>query len=109
MDPVLKPWIALWDYLDGNFWHIWQWARDHLSPADVAWQPVPTVASIGWNLQHLGEMLDYYLTHIFHQGGAVLETLATMRSGSQDEGCFNDLFAIAAYHQQLRPLIGSFL
>ena len=28
MDPVLKPWIALWDYLDGNFWHIWQWARD---------------------------------------------------------------------------------
>ena len=43
MDPILKPWITLWDYLDGNFCHVWQWANDHLSPDEVAWQPVSTV------------------------------------------------------------------
>ena len=65
MDPVIQPWVGLWDYLDGNFWGVWRWAAASLSPEEVAWQPNPQVASIGWNLQHLGEMLDYYLAHVF--------------------------------------------
>ena len=108
MDAV-RPWIELWDYLDGNYWHVWQWANDHLRPEQVAWQPVPTVASIGWNLQHLGEMLDYYLTHVFNQPGPVQETLVTMQTGSQDDGRFRDLAAIAAYHRQVRPAYRTFL
>ena len=47
MDPTIKPWLGLWDYLDGNFWGFWQWATTHLSPEEVGWQPVPQVASIG--------------------------------------------------------------
>ncbi len=110
MDPVIKPWIALWDYLDGNFWHVWQWAADHLQPEEAAWQPIPQVASVGWNLQHLGEMLDYYLAHVFGQGGPVLgQPLVTMRSGSQDDGRFHDLAAIAAYHRRVRPAYRNFL
>jgi hypothetical protein len=27
MDRVVKPWIDLWDYLDGNFWHICEGGR----------------------------------------------------------------------------------
>ena len=108
MDAV-RPWIELWDYLDGNYWHVWQWANDHLRPEQVAWHPVPTVASIGWNLQHLGEMLDYYLTHVFHQPGPVQEALVTMQTGSQDDGRFRDLAAIAAYHRQVRPAYRTFL
>ena len=108
MDAV-RPWIELWDYLDGNYWHVWQWANDHLRPEQVAWQPVPTVASIGWNLQHLGEMLDYYLTHVFNQPGPVQEALVTMQTGSQDDGRFRDLAAIAAYHRQVRPAYRTFL
>jgi hypothetical protein len=109
MDPVIKPWIDLWDYLDGNFWRVWEWADDQLSPDEVRWQPIPAVASIGWNLQHLGEMLDYYLTFAFAQPGPVLESLATMRSGSVDDGRFCDLAAIAAYHRRVRPAYRSFL
>lgn len=109
MDTTLKPWVELWDYLDGNFWHVWQWAHDQLRPEEVGWQPVPTVASIGWNLQHLGEMLDYYLTHVFGQPGPVLASLPTMRSGSQDDGRFCDLAAISAYHRQVRPAYRKFL
>ena len=41
MDPTIKPWIDLWDYVDGNFWGFWQWAAVGLSPAEVGWQPVP--------------------------------------------------------------------
>src|SRR5438132_14400324 len=55
MDPAITHWVGLWDYLDGNFWSVWNWAASRLTPADVAWQPMPQVASIGWNLQHLGE------------------------------------------------------
>ena len=110
MDPVLKPWIELWDYLDGNFWRVWQWAADSLRPEQVAWQPVPEVASIGWNLQHLGEMLDYYLAHIFGEGEPQLgQPLATMRSGSRDDGRFRDLDAVAAYHRRVRPKYRDFL
>jgi len=109
MDPILKHWIGLWDYLDGNYWHVWQWANDHLRPEEVCWQPVATVASIGWNLQHLGEMLDYYLTYVFRQPGPVREVLPTMQSGSQDDGWFRDLAAIAAYHHQVRPAFRNFL
>jgi hypothetical protein len=58
MDPAVKHWVGLWDYLDGNFWHVWEWASASLRPEQVAWQPTTEVASIGWNLQHLGETLD---------------------------------------------------
>ena len=47
MDLTIKPWIDLWDYLDGSFWGFWQWAAAHLNPDEVGWQPVPEVASIG--------------------------------------------------------------
>ena len=110
MDPVIEPWLGLWDYLDGNFWGVWRWAKNGLTPDQVAWQPTPRVASIGWNLQHLGEMLDYYLTHVFDQGPPVQQApLVTMRSGSQDDGRFRDLQAIAAYHRQVRPAYRTWL
>jgi uncharacterized damage-inducible protein DinB len=104
MDPLVKPWIGLWDYLDGNFWGFWQWATAHLSPEQVGWQPVPQVASIGWNLQHLAEMLDHYLAHVFGEAGPIQQApLATMQRGSRDDGRYRDLQAIAAYHRQVRP------
>jgi hypothetical protein len=110
MDPMVRHWVDLWDYLDGNFWGFWQWATMHLGPDAVGWQPVPKVASIGWNLQHLGEMLDYYLAHVFAQGGPVQGTpLGTMRPGSKDDGSHRDLQAIAAYHRQVRPAYRAFL
>jgi uncharacterized damage-inducible protein DinB len=110
MDPTIKHWAGLWDYLDGNFWGFWQWAAGRLSPDEVGWQPVPRVASIGWNLQHLGEMLDHYLAHVFTQAPPVQRTpLVTMRSGSRDDGHHRDLQAIAAYHQQVRPAYRAFL
>jgi hypothetical protein len=110
MDPAIKHWLALWDYLDGNFWRLWQWAAASLSPGDVGWQPNPRVASIGWNLQHLGEMLDYYLAHVFNQAPPIQkEPLRTMVSGSQDDGRYRDLEAIAAYHRQVRPAYRAFL
>jgi hypothetical protein len=110
MDLTIKPWIELWDYLDGNFWGFWQWAASDLRPDEVGWQPVPQVASIGWNLQHLGEMLDHYLAHVFVQGKQVQPMpLLTMRSHSQDDGRHRDLKAIAAYHRQARPAYRAFL
>jgi hypothetical protein len=110
MDAHIKHWVDLWDYLDGNFWGFWRWADGSLSAEAVGWQPVPEVASIGWNLQHLGEMLDYYLAHVFGQGPPVQkEPLLTMRSGNQDDGRYNDLQAIAAYHRRVRPAYRAFL
>jgi hypothetical protein len=110
MHSDIKHWVGLWDYLDGNFWVVWKWAGANLSPEEVGWQPVPQVASIGWNLQHLGEMLDYYLAHVFCQfAQAQRGPLATMRSGSQDDGRYRDLEAIGAYHRQLRPAYRTFL
>jgi hypothetical protein len=109
MDPVVKPWLELWDYLDGNFWSVCRWAGS-LKPDEVSWQPIPQVASVGWNLQHLGEMLDYYLAHVFHHGKQVSPgALITMRSGSQDDGRFRNVQAIADYHQQVRPIYRAFL
>jgi hypothetical protein len=110
MDPALKHWVGLWDYLDGNFWAVWKWAATGLTPEEVGWQPVPQVASVGWNLQHLAEMLDHYLAHVFGQGPPVSKSpLVTMRSGSQDDGRFRDVQAIAAYHRQVRPAYRTFL
>ena len=110
MDPAIKHWVGLWDYLDGNFWGVWQWAATHLSPEEVGWQPTPRVASVGWNLHHLGEMLDYYLAHIFEQGPPVQSApLLTMRSGNQDDGRYRDLHAIAAYHRRVRPAYRAWL
>jgi hypothetical protein len=34
MDPTIKHWLGLWDYLDHNFWAFWQWATAHLRPED---------------------------------------------------------------------------
>ncbi len=110
MDPALKYWVGLWDYLDGNFWAIWQWAADHLDPDAVAWQPMPQVASIGWNLQHLGEMLDLYLSRSFQTGPQTQPSpLRTMQSGTLDDGGYRDLDAIARYHRQVRPAYRAFL
>ena len=110
MDPAIKHWLGLWDYLDGNFWAYWQWAAAELRPEEVGWQPAPQIASIGWNLQHLGEMLDHYLAHVFAQAEPVQMTpLETMRSGSLDDGRHRDLQAIADYHRQLRPAYRTFL
>jgi uncharacterized damage-inducible protein DinB len=110
MDPMVKHWVSLWDYLDGRFWGFWQWATAHLSPDQIGWQPLSRVASIGWNLQHLAEMLDHYLAHGFRQAGPVQRApLATMRAGSQDHGHHRDLQAIAAYHRQVRPAYRAFL
>src|SRR5207245_424961 len=81
-----------------------------LTPADVAWQPMPQVASIGWNLQHLGEMLDHYLAHVFGQGPPVFQQPPiTMRAHQLDDVQFRDLQAIAAYHRQVRPRYRAFL
>lgn len=110
MDPAIKPWVELWDYLDGNFWHVWQWAASQLTPEEVGWQPVREVASVGWNLQHLGEMLDHYLTHVFGQGGPIQPTSPrTMFAGSLDDGSHRDVQAIATYHRQVRPAYRAFL
>ncbi|HKA05880.1 MAG TPA: DinB family protein [Gemmataceae bacterium] len=110
MDPGIKPWLDLWDYLDGNFWSVWQWASRELSPEEVGWQPVPQVASVGWNLQHLAEMLDHYLAHVFNRGPQVwLGPLVTMRRASQDDGRFRDLQAIADYHKKVRPAFRGYL
>lgn len=109
MDPVIKPWIELWDYLDGNFWHVWQWASLQLSPGEVCWQPLPQVASVGWNLQHLGEMLDHYLAYAFCAQKPLNHQLPTMLAGSFDDGRFSDCQKTAAYHQRLRPAYRLFL
>jgi uncharacterized damage-inducible protein DinB len=110
MDPALKPWLDLWDYLDGNFWAVWRWASTNLSPEEVGWQPIPEVASVGWNLHHLAEMLDHYLAHVFDRGPQVRSgALITMRRASQDDGRFRDLAAIAAYHREVRPAYRNFL
>ena len=102
MDPAIKPWLDLWDYLDGNFWSAWRWAAADLRPEEVRWQPIPRVASVGWNLQHLA--------HVFGRGPQVRPgPLATMRRDSQDDGRFRDLGAIAAYHRQVRPSYREFL
>lgn len=109
MDAIIKPWVDLWDYLDGNFWHVHDWASQQLSPDELAWQPITRVASVGWNLQHLAEMLDHYLAHVFQCQSPVRRQLPTMVSGSQDDGCWRDLPAIAAYHRQVRPAYRAFL
>jgi DinB superfamily len=106
----IQRWVDYWDYLDGNFWGICNWLRRDLAPAEIAWQPTPTIASIGWNLMHLGEMLDYYLDRVFKQGPPVRTgPLVTMISGSQDDGRFNSLGDIESYHRVVRPAYRSYL
>jgi uncharacterized damage-inducible protein DinB len=110
MDSAVKHWLALWDYLDGNFWQFCRWTATNMAPGQLAWRPNPRVASIGWNLQHLGEMLDYYLAHVFNQGPPVQrEPLKTMQSGDLDDGRYGDLEAIMAYHRRVRPAYRAFL
>jgi len=104
-------WLALWDYLDRNFWGICQWFGREMEPEEIAWQPIPQVASIGWNLRHLGEMLDHYLTHVFHaqEKPHSPKPLVTMMENSQDDGRFKYLPAIMEYHRHLRPTYRRFL
>lgn len=109
MDQAVQHWVGLWDYLDGNFWAVWNWAEAHLSPDEVAWQPVPEVASLGWNLWHLGEMLDYYLAHVFRQRPPLHSPLGTMQAGARDDGRYHDLHAVADYHRQVRPAYRAYL
>ncbi len=110
MDSAIKHWLGLWDHLDHNFWGFCQYAAAMLQPKEIGWQPAPQVASIGWNLQHLGEMIDHYLAHIFSQAKQVQQTpLGTMRSGSLDDGRQRNLQAIADYHRQVRPAYRAFL
>jgi uncharacterized damage-inducible protein DinB len=110
MDPAIRHWVDLWDYLDGNLWAVWNWAHKSLSPDEVAWQPIPEVASVGWNLHHLAEMLDHYLTHVFRAGGPFRpRPLLTMQPGSQDTGRYRDLDAIADYHREVRPAYRAWL
>jgi hypothetical protein len=107
----MKHWLGLWDYLDGNFWAYCQWFGRELTPTEIAWQPIPQVASIGWNLRHLGEMLDHYLTHVFQVRPAPHSRapLITMMENSQDDGRFSDLPSIMDYHRHLRPAYRRFL
>jgi hypothetical protein len=108
-DRAIKPWIDLWDYLDENFWTACRWA-ERLPPAELGWQPISQVASIGWNLQHLGEMLDHYLSEVFGVHSPFQpRPPATMISGSQDDGRFHDMARIIAYHRQVRPAYRAFL
>jgi len=110
MDPAIQPWLDLWDYLDGSFWSVWQSASAELSLEEVGWQPMPTVASVGWNLQHLAEMLDHYLAHVFGRRPQIWPgPLLTMRRSSQDEGRFRDLQSITAYHRRVRPAYRDFV
>jgi uncharacterized damage-inducible protein DinB len=110
MASCIKHWVDLWDYLDGNFWAVLRWAQNSLSEESLAWQPIPQVASVGWNLEHLGEMLDYYLVHFFGQDEQISpSSLVTMQSGSKDDGRFHDLAAIADYHRKVRPAYREFL
>jgi hypothetical protein len=110
MDQALEHWVGLWDYLDGNFWGFCSWSESHLGPDQVGWQPVPEVASIGWNLWHLAEMLDHYLAHAFGRGPQFRAgSLSTMRSGSRDDGRFRDLGAVTDYHRLARPAYRAFL
>ncbi|MCS7046091.1 MAG: DinB family protein [Gemmataceae bacterium] len=109
MDPCLKPWVELWDYLDGNFWNVYHWAETCLGPEELAWQPIREVASIGWNLQHLAEMLDLYLSQIFCVRDRLAGAWPTMIAGSLDEGRWRDLKAIGDYHRQVRPAYRRFL
>jgi hypothetical protein len=111
MPQPLGHWIDLWDYLDGNFWGLCHWLERDLTPDEIGWQPVPAVASIGWNLRHLGEMLDHYLTHVFQlrEHPVAREPLRTMQRGAQDDGRFQDLQEIGAYHRVLRPDYRKFL
>ncbi len=110
MQPEIQRWVDYWDYLDQNFWGVVTWFGRDLAREEIGWQPAPAVASIGWNLRHLGEMLDYYLERVFRQGPAMHDgPLVTMIPGSQDDGRFCDLDAIAAYHRQVRPDYKTFL
>jgi hypothetical protein len=103
MDRMAKPWLDLWDYLDRRFWAVWNWSAGQLRPDEVRWQPLPQVASFGWNLEHLAEMLDLYLSRYFRCQAQVRPgTLRTMQHDMPDDGRFDDLQAIGAYHRQVR-------
>ncbi len=111
MPHPLGHYLDFWDYLDGRFWSVCDWFGQELTSRQLAWQPVPEIASIGWNLRHLGEMLDDYLTREFQVQATPVakEPLVTMVDGSRDDGRFDDLPAITAYHRQLRPTYRDFL
>ena len=109
-DPMAH-WLDYWDYLDSRFWSVCRHFNQGYTPEELTWQPIRQVASIGWNLRHLGEMLDHYLTKVFRFTPATVsdEPLITMIPGQLDDGRFGDLSAIAAYHRQVRPMYRRYL
>jgi uncharacterized damage-inducible protein DinB len=110
MDREVARWVEFWDFLDRNLWGTLEWFRTELSPAQIAFQPIPTVASIGWNLHHLAEMLDYYLSRVFQvRPQRQAAPLITMVPESRDDGRFADLNAVADYHRLVRPAYREFL
>jgi uncharacterized damage-inducible protein DinB len=110
MDREIARWVEFWDYLDGNFRGTLSRLADELTPEEIAFQPAATVASIGWNLRHLGEMLDYYLSRVFGAGPQVSPApLVTMAPDSRDDGRFADLAAVGAYHDRVRPAYRRYL
>lgn len=108
---AMRHWLEYWDYLDRTFWGIFQWFSRDLTSEQVRWQPIRQVASIGWNLQHLGEMLDHYLHHVFHATTRPYREvpLVTMQRHALDDGRFGDLSAIGQYHRQVSPAYRQFL
>ena len=110
MDPAIRHWVEAWDDLDQRFWQFVSWARVHLSPGELAWQPCPEVASIGFNLVHLAEMLDYYLHVVFlPNSNPVRPPLRTMERNARDTGTHTDLGETIAYHRVVRPRYRQFL
>lgn len=110
MDQTVEHLVALWDHLDANFWRFWRSADARFRPDQVGWRPNPRVASIGWNLWHLAETLDHYLSRVFGRcAPAGDEPLLTMVPGGRDDGRFRELDAVAAYHRRVRPAYRAFL
>ncbi len=110
MDPAIRPWVEAWDDLDERFWSFVTWARSHLSPEELCWQPCPDVASIGFNLIHLAEMLDYYLHKVFQPDSTPVRwPLPTMARAAVDPGTYSELDDIVAYHRIVRPRYRAFL
>lgn len=109
MDPAIKPWVENWELLERRFWSVLQVARDRLSPSELAWRPIPEVNSVGWNLQHLAEMLDYYLNVLFELDAPIRPDHPTMLRGAVDDGRYRDIGEITAYHRLIRPAYRTFL
>ncbi len=109
MERTIRPWVENWAMLDERFWAVIQVVRRGLTPEEVCWKPSPRINSIGWNLQHLAEMLDYYLHVLFGLGEPLRAEHPTMRRNAVDDGRYSDVDEIAAYHRAVRPVYRRYL